>query len=93
MFCVATDTGKSCRYVDAEEQNGMVLLDFNLCYNPFHVFNSRFVSPLAPKCNQLKCTIKAGEKAYNTKLKAKEDREKGKVKHDDENSKPLRSVI
>jgi len=89
----ATNTGKSCRYVDAQEQDGMISLDFNLCYNPFHVFNTRFVSPLTPKMNHLKIPIKAGEKAWNPKQRAKEEREKSKYKQEEENTKPLRSMI
>jgi len=46
-------------------QNGHVLVDFNLAYNPPCAFTDFATCPLPPKQNQIAVRIEAGEKAYH----------------------------
>ncbi|MEO7273672.1 MAG: DUF1684 domain-containing protein [Vicinamibacterales bacterium] len=46
-------------------QNGRVLVDFNLAYNPPCAFTDFATCPLPPKQNQMAVRIEAGEKAYH----------------------------
>lgn len=48
----------------AVPENGNVLLDFNLAYNPPCAFTPYATCPLAPPENRLKLAIDAGEKKY-----------------------------
>jgi uncharacterized protein (DUF1684 family) len=40
------------------------MIDFNLAYNPFCVYNDDYSCPIPPKENYLDIAIKAGEKNY-----------------------------
>lgn len=53
------------RYLDVEilEENQAVI-DFNLAYNPYCVYNYRYSCPIPPKENHIPTEIKAGEKMY-----------------------------
>lgn len=51
------------RYLDFEIPNSkVILLDFNLCYNPYCAYSIRYSCPIPPTENTLKIEIKAGEK-------------------------------
>jgi uncharacterized protein (DUF1684 family) len=51
------------RYLEPEEiRPGVLLVDFNLAYNPFCAYNSRWSCPIPPHANRLKLRIEAGEK-------------------------------
>jgi len=51
------------RYLEPEEVNpGVLLVDFNLAYNPFCAYNNRWSCPIPPHENRLKLRIEAGEK-------------------------------
>ncbi|MEJ2593791.1 MAG: DUF1684 domain-containing protein [bacterium] len=53
------------RYIDLEmPQSETVLLDFNLAYNPYCAYSSRWSCPLVPAVNTLEVAIFAGEKEY-----------------------------
>jgi uncharacterized protein (DUF1684 family) len=53
------------RYLEPEEVSpGVLLLDFNLAYNPFCAYNSRWSCPIPPNDNRLKLRIEAGEKNF-----------------------------
>ncbi len=53
------------RYLDPEIlSNGKVLIDFNLAYNPYCMYNDRWSCPLTPFENRLKVPVRAGEKLY-----------------------------
>lgn len=41
-----------------------VILDFNLCYNPYCSYDSRFSCPIPPAVNDLPIEIRAGELKY-----------------------------
>ncbi len=41
-----------------------VVLDFNLCYNPYCSYNPKFSCPIPPAANHLPVEIKAGEKQF-----------------------------
>lgn len=51
------------RYLDLRipEENEMIL-DFNVCYNPYCAYSVRFSCPIPPKENTLRTEIRAGEK-------------------------------
>jgi uncharacterized protein (DUF1684 family) len=61
-----TETYGAGRYLEPEElRDGNVLVDFNLCYNPFCAYSEHFSCPLPPFENHLtRVAIKAGEKMY-----------------------------
>lgn len=51
------------RYLEPEEiRTGVLLVDFNLAYNPFCAYNDRWSCPIPPYENRLKLRIEAGEK-------------------------------
>lgn len=57
------ETYKGGRYLNAQLIEGnKVLLDFNLCYQPYCLYNPEYVCPLPPKENTLEVSIEAGEK-------------------------------
>ncbi len=72
VFLPFTDltTGKESyeggRYldIDLDENADTVVLDFNMAYNPYCAYNSRYSCPLVPTENFLNAEIKAGEKKY-----------------------------
>lgn len=41
-----------------------VIVDFNLCYNPYCSYNPRYSCPIPPEPNQLSVAIRAGEKKF-----------------------------
>ena len=53
------------RYIDVKLKPGVsFVLDFNLAYNPYCVYNYRFSCPVPPVENKLERKIEAGERAY-----------------------------
>ncbi|MBN2045245.1 MAG: DUF1684 domain-containing protein [Anaerolineales bacterium] len=53
------------RYLDPEvTEEGRLVLDFNLAYNPYCAYNDRDSCPLPPAENRLPVAIKAGEKNF-----------------------------
>jgi uncharacterized protein (DUF1684 family) len=51
------------RYLEPEEISpGILLVDFNLAYNPFCAYNNRWSCPIPPHENRLTLRIEAGEK-------------------------------
>lgn len=53
------------RYLEPEQlDDGRVLLDFNLCYNPYCAYNERWSCPIPPSENRLKVPIRAGEMVW-----------------------------
>jgi len=53
------------RYLEPEEiREGVLLVDFNLAYNPFCAYNDRWSCPLPPAENRIKARIEAGEKKF-----------------------------
>src|SRR5262249_20654720 len=51
------------RYLDPEAmQDGKLLVDFNLAYNPYCAYNELWSCPIPPRENRLKVPIQAGEK-------------------------------
>lgn len=53
------------RYLDPElAEEGKLILDFNLAYNPFCAYNELYSCPIPPAENRLKVAIKAGEKNF-----------------------------
>ncbi|MET1260098.1 DUF1684 domain-containing protein [Flagellimonas sp. DF-77] len=53
------------RYIDLTIPEGEVLvIDFNLAYNPYCVYNKKYSCPLVPRQNYLKTKVKAGVKDF-----------------------------
>ena len=53
------------RYLETElEDDGTVLVDFNLAYNPYCAYNEQWSCPIPPVENWLKAPITAGEMAF-----------------------------
>ena len=56
------------RYFDVmigDIMDDKLVLDFNICYNPYCAFSDGYNCPVPPKENHLEVAIKAGEKMYN----------------------------
>jgi len=54
------------RYLEPEEvRPGILLVDFNLAYNPYCAYNENWSCPLPPSTNRLKIRIEAGEKKFH----------------------------
>ena len=61
-----TETYPAGRYLEPEPlQNGKLLIDFNLAYNPYCAYNEKWSCPLTPFENRLKVPIRAGEKIFH----------------------------
>jgi uncharacterized protein len=55
------------RYIDLrlyEIKNGMAVIDFNLCYNPYCAYSTGYNCPVPPAENRLKIKIEAGERKF-----------------------------
>ena len=53
------------RYLDPElDEDGKLILDFNLAYNPYCAYNELYSCPIPPAENRLSVAIKAGEKNF-----------------------------
>jgi len=53
------------RYLDPElTEDGKLVLDFNLAYNPYCAYNEMYSCPIPPAENRLAVAIKAGEKNF-----------------------------
>jgi len=53
------------RYLEPDElADGILLVDFNLAYNPFCAYSDEYSCPLPPAENWLDVPIRAGELAY-----------------------------
>jgi uncharacterized protein (DUF1684 family) len=58
-----TETYGAGRYLDPQEvRPGILLVDFNLAYNPYCAYNERWSCPLPPAENRLSVRLEAGEK-------------------------------
>ncbi len=58
-----TETYGAARYLDLEvEDDGRVILDFNLAYHPYCAYNEQYSCPLPPAENRLPVRIEAGER-------------------------------
>jgi hypothetical protein len=60
----ATYGGGRFLWVDAPDENGWTVVDFNQSYNPPCVFTDFATCPLPPRQNRLPFVIEAGEKMY-----------------------------
>lgn len=57
------ETYGSGRYIDIEiPQSNMLELDFNLAYNPYCAYSSRYKCPIPPRENHLAIAVRAGER-------------------------------
>lgn len=53
------------RYLDLKiPEEDKIIIDFNLAYNPYCVYNYRYSCPLPPKENFIEAEVRAGEKQY-----------------------------
>lgn len=55
------------RYIDLrlyEIKNGVAVIDFNLCYNPYCAYSTGYNCPVPPIENRLQIKIEAGEKKF-----------------------------
>lgn len=60
------------RYLDFRQgdiQNGVLVLDFNKCYNPWCAFSDGFNCPIPPVANHLEIAIEAGERNFKGEKK------------------------
>ena len=55
------------RYIDIEPGKTTCMIDFNMAFNPYCVYNSYYICPIPPKENKLDIAIKAGEKIPDLK--------------------------
>ena len=54
------------RYMEPEVgENGQLLVDFNLAYNPYCAYNDLYSCPITPFENRLKIPIRAGEQVFH----------------------------
>ncbi len=62
------ETYEGGRYIDLTIPEGdRIMLNFNLAYNPYCVYNKKYSCPLVPAVNYLDTEIRAGVKAFNKK--------------------------
>jgi uncharacterized protein (DUF1684 family) len=53
------------RYLDPQlTEDGKLVLDFNLAYNPYCAYNEMYSCPIPPAENRLSVAIKAGERNF-----------------------------
>ena len=70
----AKETYGAGRYLEPIElEDGTILVDFNLAYNPYCAYSPHYSCPLPPFENWLKVPIRAGEKDYKKPGAADED--------------------
>ncbi len=60
-----SETYHDGRYVEVEDTDKEVDLDFNYAYNPYCAYNDNFRCPITPNENTLDTEIKVGEKRYH----------------------------
>ena len=73
LFVPFTDktSGKesyACRYMDLDMRDirdGMIVIDFNKCYNPYCAYGPGWNCPIPPSVNGLRIAVKAGEMDYH----------------------------
>jgi uncharacterized protein (DUF1684 family) len=54
------------RYLEPHALGGdLLVVDFNLAYNPYCAYNEQWSCPLPPAANRLKVRIEAGEKKFH----------------------------
>jgi len=54
------------RFIDLKVPNGdMILIDFNMAYNPYCAYSARYSCPIPPEENHLELEIPVGVKKYN----------------------------
>ena len=53
------------RYLELEEQNGEILIDFNMAYSPYCAYNDRYSCPIPPRENWTSVRIEAGEQRFH----------------------------
>lgn len=54
------------RFLDVYETGGdMLIIDFNLAYNPYCAYNHKYSCPIPPEANNLHLKVKAGEKKFH----------------------------
>ncbi len=59
------ETYEGGRYIDIDLKTGdSFVLDFNLAYNPYCVYNYRYSCPIPPKENSVDTKIMAGERMF-----------------------------
>jgi uncharacterized protein (DUF1684 family) len=56
-------------WVDAPDEDGWVILDFNKAYNPPCVFTEFATCPLPPSQSRLALAVTAGEKKFDLGLR------------------------
>lgn len=62
-----SETYGAGRYVEPEPlEDGRLLVDFNLAYNPYCAYNDAWSCPLTPPENRLAVAVRAGEMAFVT---------------------------
>ncbi len=67
----ARETYGAGRYLEpAEVEQGQILVDFNLAYNPYCAYSPNYSCPLPPFENWLKIPIRAGEKNFKDQEKS-----------------------
>ncbi len=60
------------RYMDfktGDIKDGVLILDFNKCYNPWCAYSDGFNCPIPPRENHLKMEVIAGEKVFLKKVR------------------------
>jgi hypothetical protein len=61
-----SETYGAGRYLDPKlQEDGRVLIDFNLAYNPYCAYNDQWSCPITPVENRLAVPVGAGEKVFD----------------------------
>ncbi|MEE8338169.1 MAG: DUF1684 domain-containing protein [Dehalococcoidia bacterium] len=53
------------RYLDIEQHDGRLHVDFNYAYNPYCAYNEQWSCPIPPAENRLTVAIRAGERSFD----------------------------
>ena len=74
------------RYLDLnrnEFSTDSIIVDFNLCYNPYCAYSTGYSCAIPPRENAIPMYIKAGEKVYTGQKKHRKKSKKYKKRQDD----------
>ena len=66
--------GRYLNMSKADTEDGKVIIDFNLCYNPWCAYSDGYNCPIPPMENHLSFSVEAGEKKFEGTFRgSKED--------------------
>jgi uncharacterized protein (DUF1684 family) len=59
------ETYEAGRYLDVEQHDGRLHVDFNYAYNPYCAYNEMWSCPIPPAENRLAVAVRASERSFD----------------------------